>query len=370
MNDPLSLIFLPTLECNAECEYCFENKNTKKIHHAQLQIIFQKILQYMDETNIQTLHVHWQGGEIMMLPPSWYLQAYDIIQNLAIKKQKNIFHYCQTNLLGYNQEWKNVFHTMFHNSIGTSIDFPNVHRKTKHGNTEDYDRILQQNIQRAQQDNIQIGAIAVPNTATLQKTAQEFYDHFVHFHHLSNFQINTPFPGGEANKNKTILPIEQLIQFYQNLYTIWLQQGIENNIQILPFQPWHHYFKTGTLENSCVWQENCAKEFFCIDPQGNIAQCDCWVTSYPEFHYGNIFTDQSLQEILDTSKIRIQFLQRPENIIQNEDCIDCAYLGLCHGGCPIRTYTVYNRLDKKDPYCLLYKTIFQTIQNETIENVL
>ena len=107
----------------------------------------------------------------------------------------------------------------------------------------------------------------------------------------------------------------------------------------------------------CIWGENCANTIVSIDARGYVAQCDCWVTSYPDYHYGNIFECDNFGELLRTSPVRQQFNERPIQLIQR-DCLSCDYLSLCHGGCPVRTYTVHGSLFEKDPYCGLYKAMF------------
>ena len=71
----LSLILLPTLRCNADCDYCFEAKTNDSLTLDRLALLLEKILVYMDERSIQDLTIYWQGGEVMMLPPEWYEQA-------------------------------------------------------------------------------------------------------------------------------------------------------------------------------------------------------------------------------------------------------------------------------------------------------
>lgn len=360
----MNLILLPTLECNAACCYCFENKNKSKLSHDDLIIIIRKVLEYLDSIGDDTLDIHWQGGELTTLSPEWYLHSMDIIQKLAESYNKNVMHHAQTNLLDYNKDWYHVYSTMFQGCIGTSLDYPNLYRKPKQGTIEDYNAIIQKNLSKALEDGLHVGVISVPNEATLEKGAEAFYKYYVETCHLTHFQINNPFPGGNANEKAIKQPfhLQELIVFYKKLADIVMNQ---ETIFVAPLSNWIEYFLTGILESACVWNENCAKHFFCIDPHGNIAQCDCWVTSYPNYHYGNILTsNNTLLEILSSSSIRKQFLKRPEIIIQTEDCLDCPYLALCHGGCPIRTYTITGTLYKKDPYCELYRTIFSYISNE------
>jgi uncharacterized protein len=88
-----------------------------------------------------------------------------------------------------------------------------------------------------------------------------------------------------------------------------------------------------------------------------VVQCDCWVTSYPDYWFGNIFESESLGELLAQSAIVERFHERPMALVQR-DCIACDYLALCHGGCPVRIFTVHATLCEKDPHCKLYKTLF------------
>ena len=62
--------------------------------------------------------------------------------------------------------------------------------------------------------------------------------------------------------------------------------------------------------------------------------------------------------MLRESSARKKFLERPAAIIP-KDCIDCDYLSICHGGCPVRTYTFTGTMFEKDPYCHVYLALFR-----------
>ena len=159
-----------------------------------------------------------------------------------------------------------------------------------------------------------------------------------------------------------LLATDRLSHFLIDLLEVWLERGYSQGVRIGPFDGLIDYFITGNGCLPCIWRENCAKEFVCIDALGNVSQCDCWVTSYPEFWFGNLFEADSLSELLRTSPARRRFQERPSVLIQQEDCLHCDYLALCHGGCPIRTYTVQGTLLAKDPYCQLYQSLFQEVE--------
>jgi uncharacterized protein len=363
-----SLILLSTNKCNAACDYCFEDKTSDRISQERLQLIIDKVLDHMDVQNIGALTIHWQGGEAMLLPPQWYQRAFTSIHEAAAARGKRVDHGLQTNMLLYGPKWNPVIAEMFDNSLSTSLDYPNLHRKLHGSGPEHYDAIWARKVRMARAAGIDVKVISVPNEATLEIGAKRFYEYLVDTLRVTDFQINTPFPGGEGNeiKQSILLDIGELARFHCELADIWLERGPDDDIRIGPFDQLLNYFTHRYAALPCIWGQNCADEFVCIDARGYVAQCDCWVTSYPEFHFGNILECDSLSELLGTSGARQRFYERPVKLMQG-DCIQCDYLTLCHGGCPVRTYTVHRNLFEKDPYCHLYKTLFGHMEKRATE---
>jgi radical SAM protein with 4Fe4S-binding SPASM domain len=364
MKSHFSLILLSTLQCNADCEYCFENKTTDRLTLDRLGEMMRKVLDYMVEKSLAALTIYWQGGEAMLLPPSWYEQANELIQREAEARGKQVFHSLQSNMLAYSFRWNPVIAEMFGNSIGTSLDYPNLHRKLLGQTPDSYNEIWGRRVREARAAGIEVQVIAVPNQATLEIGAERFYTHFVDELGITDFQVNTPFPGGETTVAKKELPVaevEKLSRFYTELADVWLKRGYHQGVRVGPLDALLRHFSHEPATLPCIWGENCANALVSIDARGYVAQCDCWVTSYPDYHYGNIFECDSLGELLKASTVRQQFNQRPIQLVQR-DCLSCDYLSLCHGGCPVRTYTMHGSLFEKDPYCALYQAMFGRMQ--------
>lgn len=360
MKSHISLILLSTLQCNADCEYCFENKTTDRLTLDRLGEMIRKVLDYMVEKSLLTLNIYWQGGEAMLLPPSWYEQAHVLIQREAEARGKRVVHGLQSNMLAYSSRWNKVIAEMFGNSVGTSLDYPNLHRKLLGKGPETYNALWARRVQEARAAGIEVQVIAVPNQATLEIGAERFYRHFVDELGITDFQVNTPFPGGEETAAKRALPVgevEKLSRFYTELADIWLGHGYRNGVRVGPLDSLLQYFSHQPTTLPCIWGDNCANTMVSIDARGYVAQCDCWVTSYPDYHYGNIFECENFGDLLKNSPARQKFNERPIQLIQR-DCLNCDYLSLCHGGCPVRTFTVHGDLFEKDPYCGLYKAMF------------
>ncbi len=364
MKSHFSLVLLSTLQCNADCEYCFETRTNDRLSLDRLGEMMRKVLDYMVEKSLASLTIYWQGGEAMLLPPIWYEQADQLIQREAEARGKQVFHSLQSNMLAYHARWNPVIAKMFGNSIGTSLDYPNLHRKVLGQGPEHYNDLWIKRVREARAAGIEVQVIAVPNQATLDIGAKRFYRYFVDELGITDFQVNTRFPGGKATSAKQALPVAEiaaLSRFYSELAEVWLERGQGNGIRVGPFDALLAHFSHQPTTLPCIWTDNCTNALVSIDARGYVAQCDCWVTSYPDYHYGNIFECDRLSELLRNSSARQQFNERPIQLIQR-DCLNCDYLSLCHGGCPVRAYTVHASLFEKDPYCELYKVLFSQMQ--------
>lgn len=363
-NGHFSLILLPTLSCDADCDYCFENKSAHNLDLVQLADILGKVTDYMDENAIEGLSIYWQGGEVLTLSPDWFRRAHELIQKTFAARKKQAVNYLQSNLISYGKGWNEVIAEMFGNTVGTSMDFPNLYRKLKGGGPGEYQRVWERKVREAREAGIEIGVIAIPNQRTLELGAERLYSYFVDELGIRSFQVNTPFPGGFQSTAKMGFPLdnEGLSRFAAELADIWMERGFEGGVRMGPFDKLLDHFLHGQRDFHCIWQSNCANDFFCIDPSGHVAQCDCWVASYPQFRFGNVLEADSLSELLLGSPVRQRLQSRPGRLMQKEDCLDCKYLSLCHGGCPVRAYTVWGDILRKDPYCGFYQRLFHTME--------
>ena len=359
-----SLILLPTLRCNADCEYCFENKSDHHLTLDKLTVLVEKVMDFLEQAQIKRLSIYWQGGEVTTLSPEWFEQANVIIRQSAEARNKEVVNYIQSNMIGYSKKWNKVISEMFGNSVGSSMDYPNLHRRLTGGRPEEYEKLWEQKVQEAREAGIKVSVIAIPNEKTLLMGAERFYSRFVDELGMTEFQINTPFPGGLSNSVKDGYPLDadRLGTFLLDLAKIWAERGYGKGIQAGPFDRLMEYFVHGHKNLLCIWQDNCVNDFVCIDPQGYVSQCDCWAASYPTSRFGNIFGSDSVSTLLRSSEARRRLLERPGVLIQREDCIECRYLAICHGGCPVRAYTVHGDLNRKDPYCSVYLALFEGME--------
>ena len=69
--------------------------------------------------------------------------------------------------------------------------------------------------------------------------------------------------------------------------------------------------------------------------------------------------------MLRTSPARREFVERPKHLVEHEDCLECRFLSICHGGCPVRTYIALGTMLAKDPYCEVYKAVFSRAETHS-----
>jgi uncharacterized protein len=355
-----SVILLPTSDCNVACDYCFERKEKHRLSATLLPLLTARLLEHLEKEGITECEIYWQGGEAMIMGPEWFIAAGELMDRAAAKRGRHFTHYLQTNLISYTQSWNEVLRTMFQGSLGTSMDYPNHHRKLFNGSSEAYTRLWTRKLRDAQAGGITVGVIAVLHQGSLEAGAEDFYRYFTEELGLTDFQVNTPFPGGPAGEVEGAFQLEtsKLASFLSSLFDIWMVRGYNAGVSLGPFDALIDHFLGRSARLPCIWKENCSNQFISIDSKGTVAQCDCWVTSYPESFFGNIFREPDLTRMLKTSPARRQFVERPKHLVEHEDCLSCRYLSICHGGCPVRTYSALGTMMAKDPYCEVYKTVF------------
>ncbi len=366
--DTFSVLISPTFRCNADCEYCFENKTSGVMDLVDFQRILVRLATYFRQQEVAELNLYWQGGEIFTMDPEWLLRAHDISREISVKSGLSITNELQSNLIGYGPPWRRVLSEMFNDTVGSSLDFPNLYRKVAGGSPETYNETWFRQYQLANEAGIEVAVIAVLNEESLRVGAQGFYAYYAEKLGIKSFQTNTPYPGGLSTPAKRGFPLDNTLLgiFYSDLLDIWMRKGRSEGISISPFDQLIDYFRTGEERLSCVWTENCANTFLGIDPKGNVGLCECWVASYPDFVFGNILSCRDMGDIVNSS-VRRQFLERPLRLVEEQDCVECEYLAVCHGGCPVRAYSTTGSIFTKDPYCQASKTLFGLARKAAVE---
>jgi len=355
----VSIIFVPTVHCNCDCAYCFQERKHDGISLEDVSTVFNRAASYLARSGVKNVDVWWQGGEVMVLAPEWCLEAGKSITALMRDRGIKAKHSLQTNLMGYEPRWDAPLWELFDGVMGSSLDFPNVYRRFRGLEHDAYNQHWAERFKDASARGLGVQVISVPNRRTLEVSPLEFYRYYFDELGLRGIQLNMPFASGPSAdlREELLLDPVTLGDFLVGLLSVYCSR--DDKVALEPFQGIMDRIRFGDAQARvpCFFCANCVNGFFCVGPAGEVAQCDAWLGSYPERNFGSLLECDDLGKIL-VSPARLDLAARPARLIGSSECGSCQYFSLCGGGCPVRTMSAAGSPDRKDPYCEAYKKLF------------
>lgn len=315
----------PTNYCNIDCEHCYLPKevraNKSKMDDETLRSSFSLIKNLAIKNNTKDVMILWHGGEPLILPPEYFINASEIID--SIFKDYNLIEAVQTSLIPYRAEFSKLVHKRWGGQIGSSIDFTS---RLVRGSTDEYMKLWLSKVELARSDDILIVPGMVPSK--LDCANSDFiYKWFVEhdfwiwgLDRYSNF-INT-LPNVPTNFEHSTF----LIGLFDNVVKDIKSKGIAPHIKPVAA------CLMGVLYGlpSDRWGSTCQSDFVVINPDGSLNSCPD--RSSFEKSYGSLSggIDSFVDSPLRKKWIRIQ--QAGHRI---SDCYDCENSTWCKSGCPI-----------------------------------
>ena len=360
-NKFIHLLYVPTMNCNMQCKYCYLKENTIDLEQNDEYL---KTLEYavdkLKQANVIPFNISLHGGEVTTLSKedfrniikyisNYYKTNKEIIENNGFKLGNP---HIKTNLLNLEKHIDTI--KEFNVSISGSLDLPfslhEEYRITK-GNNKTLDRILQ-NVKLLEQ---------IPNRKKVSSTIfKEHYDRTDEIiKDIKYLEKNTCLDMNDFNFMIGFVPDEnsllhamneqEQVDFYNRMMKEFkgttLDYGVRNT-WFAEFNPTY-----------CTNCDNCGEKFFLLERNGDIYSCVRGQKNN-EFYYGNIYKN-SVQEILNNAERKI--FEIHNKIGFNRECIDCQYLYLCKTGCPYVKNTYKN---DKSYTCKLQQEIYK--DNDTL----
>lgn len=352
----IHLLYVPTMECNMACKYCYLEDNTKDEFKKMKPLdTLEYAINKFKEQNVIPFNISLHGGEVTTLSHSDF---YDLIKfiNDYYEKNKELISaagfkvskpHIKTNLYGIDRHIDTI--KKFNVSVSGSLDLPfslhDEYRVTK-GNGKTLDRILK---------NIELMR-DIPNKKKVSATI--FKEHYKHLDAIINdikyLHNNTCLDmndfnfmiGFDYNSNGILHHISEEEQL--NLYNRMHQEFDNTDLDYGVNGPWFDEFGPGYCSNC----DNCGEKFFLLEKNGDIYSCVRGQKN-PNYFYGNIYSN-SVAEILDNAQ---KMIFKNHNIMPfNKECSKCGYLYLCKTGCPL----VKNTYKTNKSYtCLLQQKMYQ-----------
>jgi radical SAM protein with 4Fe4S-binding SPASM domain len=335
MAGSVSLIVKTTKNCNANCGHCSSYVREKEIMTLEN---LKKSFRFLKEnaiTDPSYLEIIWHGGEPMLMKPSYYEEASDILEEIFPKTQ--IIHSLQTNLLLYSSEWKRLFTDVFQWRISSSYDFFSSFRQISHGN---YYHQWLKSVKKFQDDSgSTLQVIVVLNKENYKKVLEICK---IALELKIGIKLNTLYPVGRgAGLAHLMLSPEEYFSALSEAFAFW-----KANKSFRFYQA--EIFSSGELSKlPCPYTNRCFGFIYALEPNGDVYNCaEC--ADINLHRYANAISGEVCFSGLTSMKVA-------EIDIPNE-CVDC---GICGGGCKKERFLFRGTLAGKTPYCYTWKEFYK-----------
>lgn len=359
----IHLLYVPTMNCNMSCRYCYLGENTVELKSDKGYLeTLQFAVNKFKEADVIPFNISLHGGEVTTLSQenfrdivayisNYYNENGQIIRDNGFKVNKP---HIKTNLFSLERHIDTI--RDYDVSISGSLDLPlslhDEYRVTK-GGKGTLETILR---------NIEL-LNALPNRKKVSSTI--FKEHFDHLDEIVsdikylaentsldmndfNFMIGfTPQTEGEVKL--TALDEDSQVALYQRMRKEFKGTALEPGLN----GAWFAEFTPAYCTNC----DNCGEKFFLLEKNGDIYSC-VRGQGNSDFYYGNIYRD-SVETILNTAKAKIFLAHNHQGF--TEECGNCEHLHLCKTGCPF-VKTIYK--SPKSYTCRLQKELYRDFEYE------
>lgn len=354
----IHLLYVPTMNCNMQCRYCYLGENTVELKSDKGYLdTLRYAVDKFAAADVIPFNISLHGGEVTTLSATdfrdivayisdYYDEHGDLLRDNGFKVNRP---HIKTNLFHLDRHLDTI--RDYQVSISGSLDLPlslhDAYRVTK-GGKGTLETILG-NVEKLR---------ALPNRKKVSATI--FKEHFEHLDEIVsdlrfladntclnmnefNFMIGfTPQTEGEIKL--TALPEEDQVTLYRRMHEEFEGTDLAKGLN----EAWFAEFTPAYCTNC----DNCGEKFFLLEKNGDIYSC-VRGQGNPDFYYGNIYTD-SVEQILETARMKI-FLAH-SRVGFPAECGACEHLHLCKTGCPF-VKNVYH--SGKSYTCLLQKELYR-----------
>ncbi len=340
----IHLLYVPTLNCNLSCSYCYLGTQTSeadlRADAGRAVATLRHALAALESAGVLAFNVSLHGGEVTTLPPpvldelfalirGHYLRHFDVLTALGHRKSAP---HIKTNLFRFAPLYE-LFdrHKV---SISASIDLPLAlharHRLTRKGEPW-LERTL---------DNLRLLA-RYPHAKKISATlsAEHLTDipaliddiWFIHRElgvDMNQMNLMFAFPSAlnRERMGEAVLtpctPAQQL-ELYDALHAAFAGTELEEGLR----RHWFDEFKPSYCTNAV----NCGEKFYLLQSDGEVYSC-VRGQGLPEFRYGNVYADPVV-DILVAGAQKVAAVHAAHGF--DAGCRQCSHLPLCNTGCPV-----------------------------------
>jgi uncharacterized protein len=349
------VIFKAIEKCNSNCIYCdvIKKHQLAVMDYDLLKLIFIRINDYLEANPSERLNFTWHGGEVCLLGADYFRTAIQLQDECCKKTKARIDHQVQSNLTLINQEIIDLFIALGIKQIGSS--FEPIHHIRGFGKNRDsdaYNRKFIEGIKLLNKNHLIWGVIYVVHKLSLAMPLEIFY-YLTNLNTRSHPNFNQVKIYGEDKYNLDITG-EEFADFLGAIFPVWYKNR-ERYPNVQPFSRLLRNVKDKDLGTVCESAGTCSFNWIYIGPDGETSQCGR-AGDYNILSYGNL-RNNTFEELMN-NPLRYDLAER-QTILQELDCKNCRFWGICHGGCPVDAYMAHNDFMKSSPSCSATKIFME-----------
>ncbi|HJP95061.1 MAG TPA: dynobactin maturation radical SAM/SPASM protein DynA [Pyrinomonadaceae bacterium] len=351
-------VIKPTHLCNLACKYCYNDDVRQPVMKIEtLRRTIEQTYEYVRRFEGDRLvSFVWHGGEPMIAGQSFFEQALAFQAEYATgAKTENLI---QTNGTLIDKKWLEFF-KLANFGISISIDGPSsLHNQFRidRAGRGSYDRVLAA-IEAVRGAGLPFGVCVVISRANVDHI-DELYD-FLAARKLP-FNVIPLNRSGSARENyiDVGLDAEEYAGAWIPLYDRWFDAK-GDYVYCSDFT-----YKTRAIlmgqPADCIGLAQCSTSNLSVDPIGDVYPCAS-LSGHADTKYGNICS-QDLADIL-ASPVALDYRNRRVD----EQCSQCKWQHVCHGGCQARAYKFFQDHHRRDYYCPSLFRMYEHVEKRLLE---
>ena len=334
----LSVLMLPTEQCNMNCIYCFNGDRRQSCSRMSIETLkqfYDITLPYLDYINII-----WHGGEPLLMGIDFFKEAVELQKTYPTVKINNRI---QSNLTLLNDEWIEFFKE---NSFKVGSSHDGIQNEQTRGKS---DRIMN-SVMALKNAGLTHGVISVISNKNVDSLIED-YEFFKEkgLNYTTNVYVSSP----DSIDDPLELEPQYAIAKFCELYNYWLNDT-DSGVHLRFFELYIDYFLFGE-RNVCAYS-SCLGRWMGLKNNGDIVPCN---RSFPaEYSYGNIYNYSKIQEAFESDGFKNLLFH---SIQRREKCKTCNAYEMCVGGCNNVAYNQGGVTENGGNFCTIFKGVYEYV---------
>lgn len=344
-----TIIVEPTDACNATCAYCYaagrEVSASAMMSPETLELLFARIGEYLAERPGETVGLVWHGGEPLLMGPRFFAAALEVQRRRCPGVSGRIHHAIQSNLTLLTAELAGLLRELGIRTVGSSCDPATDLRGL--GRARDaaaYHRRYLEGLELLRREGLRAGVIYVVTRPALARPLEVFRQ-------LTELPVTGPIdfsPVVVLDERASDLGVtgEEYGAFLGAIFPGWWASR-ERHPEVGPFSLLVRNLLEGVRQLPCRDSGRCAYLYVNVAPDGRLSHCNR-TAECRQLDYGHL-RDRTLAQVLADPRRR-PLLERNRVLFEGE-CRGCRFWPICHGGCPMDSWTRTGSLMHRTTFC-------------------